>query len=57
MRPILWEQQRKGDTMYGFTDNYVKVSTPYKEEWVNQIVFGRIGEYVEETNTMNVLND
>lgn len=57
IKPILWEQQRKGDTMFGFTDNYVKVSTTYKEEWVNQIIYGRIGEYVEATNTMNVLND
>ena len=57
VRPILWEQQRKGDIMFGFTDNYVRVSTSYKEEWVNQIVFGRIGEYLPETNTMNVLND
>ena len=56
-RPILWEQQRNGDKMFGFTDNYVRVSTSYKEEWVNQIVFGRIGEYDAETNTMNVLND
>lgn len=56
-RPILWEQQCKGDKMFGFTDNYVRVSTSYKEEWVNQIVFGRIGEYMPETNTMNVLND
>jgi threonylcarbamoyladenosine tRNA methylthiotransferase MtaB len=36
-RSILWEIERDGDTMYGFTDNYIKVGTPYDESLVNTI--------------------
>jgi threonylcarbamoyladenosine tRNA methylthiotransferase MtaB len=36
-RSILWEIERNGDTMYGFTDNYIKVGTPYEESLVNTI--------------------
>ena len=24
--------------MEGYTDNYIKVSTPHRDEWVNQLV-------------------
>jgi len=34
---VLWEAERDGDFMYGFTENYVKVSTPYNETLVNTI--------------------
>ena len=36
-RPILWEIEKDGDTMYGFTDNYIKVGTPYDETIINTI--------------------
>ena len=39
-RSILWEIERDGDTMYGFTDNYIKVGTPYDESLVNSIQKG-----------------
>jgi len=28
--------------MEGYTDNYIKISTPYREEWVNEIVEWKI---------------
>jgi threonylcarbamoyladenosine tRNA methylthiotransferase MtaB len=28
--------------MEGFTDNYIKITTPYKAEWVNEIVNWKI---------------
>jgi threonylcarbamoyladenosine tRNA methylthiotransferase MtaB len=34
---VLWEGEKNGENMYGFTDNYVKVSTPYNESLVNTI--------------------
>jgi len=37
-RPVLFEGHSKNKMMEGYTDNYIKVTTPYKEEWVNQIV-------------------
>ena len=34
---VLFEEEKKGHDMYGFTDNYLKVSVPYEKEWVNQL--------------------
>ena len=28
----------KSGMMEGYTDNYIKVTAPYKAEWVNEIV-------------------
>ncbi len=35
---VLFEIAPKGGMMEGFTDNYIKVQTPYREEWMNSIV-------------------
>lgn len=35
---VLFEGKRKNGTMDGYTENYIKVSTPFKEEWENAIV-------------------
>jgi threonylcarbamoyladenosine tRNA methylthiotransferase MtaB len=37
-RKVLFEQNDKTGMMEGYTDNYIRVSTPYREEWVNSIV-------------------
>jgi threonylcarbamoyladenosine tRNA methylthiotransferase MtaB len=37
-RPVLFEGADKNRMMEGYTDNYIKVQTPYREEWVNEIV-------------------
>lgn len=37
-RPVLLEGHVKTAMMEGYTDNYIKVTTPYRPEWVNQIV-------------------
>lgn len=37
-RKVLFESTRKDGMMEGFTDNYIKVRTPFREEWVNEIV-------------------
>ena len=34
---VLFEEEKKGNYMFGFTDNYLKVGVPYKKEWVNQL--------------------
>ena len=38
MRPVLFEQERKGQWMQGYTDNYIRVSAPYNPLWINRIV-------------------
>jgi threonylcarbamoyladenosine tRNA methylthiotransferase MtaB len=42
IRPVLFESQDKAGTMEGYTDNYIKVSTPFRPEWVNSIVDWRL---------------
>jgi threonylcarbamoyladenosine tRNA methylthiotransferase MtaB len=37
-RKVLFESAQKNGMMEGFTDNYIKIKTPYREEWVNNIV-------------------
>lgn len=37
-RPVLFEGHSKNKMMEGYTDNYIKVTVPFKEELVNQIV-------------------
>ena len=37
-RKVLFEGQDKNGMMEGYSDNYIKIAVPYKEEWTNQIV-------------------
>ncbi len=37
-RKVLFESVNKNGMMEGYTDNYIKVTTPYKTEWENEIV-------------------
>lgn len=37
-RKVLFEGQNKNGLMEGYTDNYIKISIPYKKEWSNEIV-------------------
>ena len=35
VRKVLFEAQRNGDVMHGFTDNYIKVEVPFNAELIN----------------------
>ena len=37
-RKVLFESVNKNGIMEGYTDNYIKVTTPYKAEWENEII-------------------
>jgi threonylcarbamoyladenosine tRNA methylthiotransferase MtaB len=37
-RKVLLEGHVKTEMMEGYTDNYIKVTTPYREEWANRII-------------------
>jgi threonylcarbamoyladenosine tRNA methylthiotransferase MtaB len=39
---VLFEGSAKEGMMEGYTDNYIRITTPYREEWVNQIIDWRI---------------
>ena len=34
---FIFEGENKGGFMFGFTENYIRVKAPYKQEWVNQL--------------------
>lgn len=42
IRPVLFEQPSKGQPMHGFTDNYIKVLTPYKPEYINKLALVKL---------------
>lgn len=37
-RGVLFEQENKNGMIEGYSDNYIRVTTPFREEWVNQLV-------------------
>ena len=37
-RKVLFEDHIKNGMMEGYTDNYIRITTPYRQEWANQIV-------------------
>ncbi|MBS1739912.1 MAG: tRNA (N(6)-L-threonylcarbamoyladenosine(37)-C(2))-methylthiotransferase MtaB [Bacteroidetes bacterium] len=37
-RKVLFEGADKNGLMEGYTDNYIKVQTPFRAEWVNQLI-------------------
>ncbi len=41
-RKVLFESCNKNGMMEGFTDNYIKITAPYKAEWVNNIIEWRV---------------
>lgn len=37
-RKVLFEGHNKAGMMEGYTDNYIRITTPYREEWANNII-------------------
>ena len=37
-RAVLFESEEKNGMMEGYTDNYIRITTPYRAGWANQIV-------------------
>jgi threonylcarbamoyladenosine tRNA methylthiotransferase MtaB len=37
-RKVLWEKAQHGNMMEGYTDNYIKLETPYREDWAHSIM-------------------
>jgi threonylcarbamoyladenosine tRNA methylthiotransferase MtaB len=38
VRKVLFEGHDKNGMMEGYTDNYIKIISPYRAEWINQII-------------------
>ena len=43
-RKVLFEDENKNGFVYGFTENYIRVKTPFKKEWCNQLVNCHLNE-------------
>jgi threonylcarbamoyladenosine tRNA methylthiotransferase MtaB len=41
-RKVLFEGHENKGMMEGYTDNYIKITTPFRKEWVNEIVDWKI---------------
>lgn len=41
-RKVLFEDFNKNGMMEGYTDNYIRITTPYRSEWANQIIDWKI---------------
>lgn len=41
-RKVLFEKYGKSEMMEGYTDNYIRITTPFREEWKNKIVDWKI---------------
>ncbi len=41
-RKVLFEEFNKNGMMEGYTDNYIRVVTPYRDEWANTVVDWRL---------------
>ena len=37
-RQVLFEQENKNGMIEGYSDNYIRVTSPFREEWVNQVI-------------------
>jgi len=42
VRKVLFEGSNKNNMMEGYTDNYIRIVTPYRKEWENEIVEWKI---------------
>ena len=38
IRKVLFENYNKNGMMEGYTDNYIRITAPYKKEWANEVV-------------------
>ena len=55
-RKVLFEAAKKDNKIYGFTENYIKVSTKYDEHLVNQIVSVELTDFAENGRELSIIN-
>jgi threonylcarbamoyladenosine tRNA methylthiotransferase MtaB len=41
-RKVLFEKHGKNSMMEGYTDNYIRITTPHRDEWANEIIEWKI---------------
>jgi len=55
--PVLLEGEKRNGKMFGFTENYVRVSVNYDERLVNQIVDVKISGVVDNVGIGEIVNE
>ena len=51
--PVLWEHENKNGSMFGFTENYVRVQKPFDHNSVNKIEFLEL-QKIQDDGTVSV---
>jgi threonylcarbamoyladenosine tRNA methylthiotransferase MtaB len=54
VRKVLWEASEENGKMHGFTDNYIRVSSPYNQAVINQITDALLQDF-DENGDMSAL--
>lgn len=54
-RKVLFEQTKHGDMIHGFTENYVKLYTPYNQDLINQVKEVTISNYNDHEMAMEAI--
>lgn len=54
-RKVLFEQSKHGDMIHGFTENYVKLYTPYNQDLINQVKEVTISNYNDHEMAMEAI--
>lgn len=54
---VIFENESKGDYMFGFTENYVKVKHPFDASFVNKEVMVTLESFDEEGNVIGKIAD
>lgn len=49
---VLFEHAKEGETMHGFTENYIKVEIPYNEELCNTIAKVTLSDFNEDKSAL-----
>ena len=53
---VLFESKNDGGKMYGFTENYIKVETPFNKQLINQIVKVKLNKINDDGNVEVILS-
>ena len=52
--PVLWESRHNGESMVGFTNNYIKVERSYDKAMVNCVENITLGNWNEERSALTI---
>lgn len=54
--PVLWESRHNGESMVGFSNNYVKVERPFNPNLVNKVEIVTLGGWNEVKSALRIYN-